>query len=265
MAISLENVLVLVGQDAVHELDDGDVDAEVGQDVGELHADGTGTDDDHGLRGVLVEDLLLVGDDVAADLHSRQGLHHGAGGDDGVVEGDLLAGVVTVGDLDGVGVGEGTDTVDLGDLVLLHQVVDALDDARGHLPGPLVGGGVVHADVVTADAEGLGIVGEDVRDVRVTDQRLGGDAADVQTDAAPVLLLDYRGLQAQLCRTDGGHVSAGARTDYYYVIMFSHGVKDTTFSSTRPPPGDMSQCSPAKTLVSGVTPGGALVSLRRGS
>ena len=223
----LGDVLVLVGQDAVHELDDGDVDAEVGQDVGELHADGTGTDDDHGLRGVLVEDLLLVGDDVAADVHTRQGLHDGTGRDDRIVEGEGLARVLPLRDLDRVRVGEGTETVDLGDPVLLHQVVDTLDDARRDLSGPLVRDPVVHADVVTADAEGLGIVGEDVRDVRVTDQRLGRDTAHVEADTAPVLLLDNGGLETQLGRPDGGDVPAGARADNYYVIMFSHGINGT--------------------------------------
>ena len=63
----LRDVGVLVGEGAVEELDDRDLDAVVRQDEGELHADGAGADDDDRLGQVAREDLLLVRDDVAAE------------------------------------------------------------------------------------------------------------------------------------------------------------------------------------------------------
>src|SRR5699024_3006458 len=108
---------VLVRQNAVHELNEGYVHAVVAQNIGEFHADGAATDNDHLLRGHRVEDLLLVGNHVLGELHTREGVDHGTGGDDAVIEGDGLAGVLAVGYLDGLGVLEGAEAVDLGDLV----------------------------------------------------------------------------------------------------------------------------------------------------
>ena len=220
----LGDVLVLVRQDAVHELHDGDVHAIVGQNISKFHADGAGADDDHGLRGLIVEDLLLVGHDVAAELNARQGLDHGAGCDDAVIEGDGLALVITIGDFDGLIVLEGAKAVDFGDLVLLHQVMDTLDDARGNLAGTLVGNTEVEGDIA-GNAEVLGLVVEGVGNLSVLQQRLRGDAAYVEADTAPVLLLDYGNFLTKLSCTDGGHVAARARAEYYYVIMFiSHAL-----------------------------------------
>ena len=61
---------------------------------------------------------------------------------------------------------------------------------------------------LAGDAERLGLLGEDVGELGVAQQRLARDAADVEADPAPVLLLDDRGL-AQLSGADGGHVPAG--------------------------------------------------------
>ena len=216
----LGNVLVLVRQDAIHELNDGDVHTEVGQHVGEFHADGASADDDHGVRLVLVQDLLFVGDDVAAQLYARQGLNNGTGGDDAVVEGDGLACVVAVGDLDGLVVYKVAAAVDLLNLVLLHQVVHALDDVARDLAGALVRDLEVHRDVVAGNAVGLGFLGDGVRKFGVADQRLRGDAAHVEAYAAPVLLFDNGGLQTQLSGTNRRHVSARACSEYYYVKMF---------------------------------------------
>ena len=64
----LGDVGVLGGHHPVEELDDRDVDAEVLHDVGELDPDRARPGDDDRAREVLVEDLLLVGDDVLRDL-----------------------------------------------------------------------------------------------------------------------------------------------------------------------------------------------------
>ena len=143
----LGDVLVLVGQDGVHELDDGDIHAVVSQDVRELHADRARANDDHGLREFVVKDLFLIRNDVAAELDPRERLHDGTRRNDAVIEREGFTGVVTVGHLDGVSVGEGALTVNFGDFVLLHQEVDALHNVGGHLPGALVSSAEVERHV----------------------------------------------------------------------------------------------------------------------
>ena len=44
-------------------------------------------------------------------------------------------------------------------------------------------------------------------------QRLGRDAAPIEADAAELLALDDRGLQAELRRADRGDIAAGAGAD----------------------------------------------------
>ena len=56
-------------------------------------------------------------------------------------------------------------------------------------------------------------MGQDVRQLGVAEQGLGGDAADVEADTSPVLLLDHADLEAELGGADGGDVATGARTE----------------------------------------------------
>ena len=133
-----------VGHHPVEELHDRHVDAEVGHHVGELDADRAGAGD-HDRAGELVgEDLLLVGDDVLGELGAGHQPGGRAGGDDDVVGGDGAGLAVLELDLDGLGVLEGAPAVDLLDLVLLHQEVDALDDGVRHLAAARVRRLVVH-------------------------------------------------------------------------------------------------------------------------
>ena len=54
---------------------------------------------------------------------------------------------------------------------------------------------------------------EDVRELGVAQQRLGRDAADVEADPAPVLLLDDGDRLAELGGADRGDVPTGAGTE----------------------------------------------------
>ena len=208
--------LVLGRHHPVEELHDRHVDAEVLHHVGELDADRARAADDDRAGQVLVEDLLLVGDDVLADLHAGQHPHGRTGGDDQVVEGVRRGAALVVLDVDVVAAGERAPAVDLGDLVLLHQEVDALDDAGAHLARPRVGGAEGHRGVAL-DAVLVLVVRQHVRQLGVPEQRLGGDAADVQADAAPVLVLDHRHRLAQLGRADRRDVATRAGSEHQHV------------------------------------------------
>src|ERR1044072_6856006 len=91
--------------------------------------------------------------------------------------------------LDGVVVGHGAAAVDLGDLVLLHQEVHALDAPLGHGAAAPERGAVVEGDrAVDLDAERVLLFFEDVGEFGVAQQGLRRDAAHVQADTTPVLL-----------------------------------------------------------------------------
>ena len=68
----------------------------------------------------------------------------------------------------------------------------------------------------------LGLLGEDVREFGVAQQRLGRDAADVEADSAPVLRFDDRGVQAELRGANSRDISAGAGPEDDDVIV-GHG------------------------------------------
>ena len=80
-----------------------------------------------------------------------------------------------------------------------------------HLAAALVGRAEGHRGVAL-DAELVLLLREDVRDLGVAEQRLGRDAADVEADAAPVLLLDDGHGLAELGGADGRDVTTGAGT-----------------------------------------------------
>ena len=102
--------------------------------------------------------------------------------------------------------------------------MNALDDARGNLAGTLVGYTEVEGNIA-GDAEVLCFMVEGVGNLSVLQQCLGRDAAYVEADTTPVLLLDYGNFLTKLSCTDGGHVAARARAEYYYIIMFiSHAL-----------------------------------------
>jgi hypothetical protein len=84
--------------------------------------------------------------------------------------------------------------VNLGDLVLLHQEVHTGNPALGHLAAAVIGDAVIKGGVAT-DPERLGVLGEDVDEFGVAQQRFGRNAADVETDSAPVLGFDDCGVQ----------------------------------------------------------------------
>ena len=130
---------------------------------------------------------------------------------------------VVVLDVDPGRAGEGAPAVDLGDLVLLHQEVDALDDAGAHVAAALVGRAEGHRGVAL-DAELRLLVLERVRQLGVLEQGLGRDAADVEADTSPVLRLHHGDLLAELGGADRGDVATGAGAEDEGVeVRVGHG------------------------------------------
>jgi hypothetical protein len=85
----------------------------------------------------------------------------------------------------------------------------------------LDGGPVELAGVDAFDAEFFGVF-QVIPEFGVEEQRLGGNAADVQAGAAEEsVFFDERGFQAVLAGADGGGVSGGAAADDGDVIIVS--------------------------------------------
>ncbi len=218
------NLDILRRNHPIEEFHDGDLHAVVVQHVREFHPDRAGAGDDDALGQLGAENLLLVRDHPLPQRRARQQLGGGAGRDDAVPEGHRL--LAAIGQLDPQSrrVGEGAPAGQLGDLVLLHQEVDALDPSVRDLPAAFVRLAVVKKLTVPSTwiPKVLASFWKNVRQLRVAQERLGRDAAHIQAHAAPVLLLHHRDTESQLRGPDGGHVPTWASAQDHDVKVLSH-------------------------------------------
>lgn len=102
---------------------------------------------------------------------------------------------VVEGDLDGVGINERTGTLDVVDAVLLEQELNTLGQTFNGCVLGLHHLGKVELDIADLDTALLGVVKDLVVEMGVVEERLRGDAANVQAGTAEgSALLDTRGL-----------------------------------------------------------------------
>ena len=203
------------GQDAVEEFHDRDFRSEPPPDRTEFQADDAGADDDQARRHLRQGERAGRGHDALfVDLDAAQRRHVGAGGDDDAGRLDRLALPVGADDLDLAGTGDRAGALDGIDLVLLEQEGDAGGVGFDHLI--LVGHHRLQIELRRADldAEALELVPGHVEHLGRVEQRLGGDAADIEAGAAKGRhLLDDRHLEAELGGLDGADIAAGAAAD----------------------------------------------------
>ncbi len=131
----LRDFLVFDGNHAGQELDDGDFGAEGAEQGAELHAHRARANDDQRLGHLLHGQDFDVGEDAAVGLEAGQHFGFGAGGEDDVFRLDLADFAGRVAYLDGMHAalrraGEPAKALEPGDLVLLHQEVEALGVLR---------------------------------------------------------------------------------------------------------------------------------------
>jgi hypothetical protein len=98
------------------------------------------------------------------------------------------------------------------DLVLLHQERDAVRQAARNLARALDDLCEIEAEIVGREAEFAQPVHQ-MPDFRGAQQRLGRDAAPVEADAAQLVALDDRGLEAQLRRADRADIARRPAAD----------------------------------------------------
>lgn len=162
-----------------------------------LQTDNTTTNDNH-LPGDLLElKSTSAGDDsLLVDVQARERSRLTASGNEDVLSAQGLLTTLIEVDLDGVGVGEGTSSLDVVDVVLLQKKLDTL--------GQTIDGGIlglhhlleVELDITDLDTALLCVVKNLVVEVGVVEERFRGDTADVQTcTTQTAALLDTCGLK----------------------------------------------------------------------
>src|SRR6185312_9238073 len=187
--------LVLQRDQVRQRLDDRDVDAEGGPRAGELAADDAAAQHDRRRRHAVQPQRVVAGDDLGGvDLDAGQRARVGAGGQQ--------HGPALVGPAAGLHRRRGDQpalALDVGDAAALDQPLQALvetaDDAV------LVGVDAVHVDAGQRrlDAELLALA-RLVGDLTAVQERLGGDAAAVQSGATDLVLLDEDDVEPELAR-----------------------------------------------------------------
>ena len=184
------DLFVLDRYQARHQLDDGHLRPVGAPQVGELDTDGAAAYDDRPKRHVAqIQGLAASDDHLAVHRHGRQLSGPGAGGHD-YVGGSQGAAVV---DLHGAKAGQPAGASHVLHVVLLEQEADSGGEPLDHLPAAVDRLAEVVGNVFGGDAELLA-VSDQVDDLGVPEERLAGNAAPVEADAADLLTLDDGGL-----------------------------------------------------------------------
>mmetsp|Transcript_31043 Transcript_31043/g.99107 ORF Transcript_31043/g.99107 Transcript_31043/m.99107 type:complete len:511 (-) Transcript_31043:619-2151(-) len=213
------------GHDVIQELNHSHFGAETAPHAAHLQPDDAAADHDHGLgHGLEGEgargghDLLLI------DRHAGEGRHLGPRGQHDVLRLDGLGGAVLLGDLHLPGAVELAPTLDVGDLVFLEEPLDALGEpgdglVLGRHQLVNVEGDAGHVDAVLGH-----VVLSIVVHVAGVEERLGGDAADVEAGAAEATAaLDAGHLHAELGGLDGTDIPARPAPDNDEILGLARG------------------------------------------
>ena len=210
------DVVVEGRDDFRQELDDGDLTAEAGPDGAELEADGAAADHHEFFRHAgEIKGVVARDDSFAVELHERQLDGGGAGGDDEVFGGKANRAVEGNGPYLDLGrryesCGAGED----GDLAGLGEQADAADELGHDGVLALEDGGEIGLDGAEFDARFGGVVFRPGVLLAAVEERLAGNAADVEAGAAERgAFLDEGDLQAELLGAEGAHIAARAGAD----------------------------------------------------
>lgn len=161
-----------------------------------LETDDTTTDDDHLLGDLSEGESTSAGNDaLLVDSETGEVSSFGTSGDEDVLSAQGLLTTIVEGNVDGVGIDERAGTLDVVNTVLLEEELDTLGETLDGLVLGLHHLGEVELDIADFDTALLGVVENLVVEVGVVEERLGGNAADVQAGTTEgSALLDTRGL-----------------------------------------------------------------------
>ena len=164
---------------------------------------------------------MAVGPDAfAIGRCKRQVARAGTGRDDDVLRGQRFFALVAFDD-QRVGSGQPALTHMDGDLVLLHQMCDALIELLRNAARAFDHRIDIRADIRRSQPIGPCML-HIVIDFRRAQQRLGRNAAPIEADAAEIFTLYNCGFKAELGCTDCGNIATGAGTEDDKVVVVSH-------------------------------------------
>ncbi len=234
LARQRRDLRVLGGQDLRQQLDHRHLDAERAIERGELDADGAGPGDQQRARQRRRQHGLEIGPDAfAVRLDAREDARPRAGGDDDM-RGRVAAGALGApsaardccrplacgsSDVDRAAAAQRGRAPDDVDAVLLEEETDAGVELARHLARALQHDLEIERRRAWHDDAEARRFADLVEDLGRAQQRLGRDAAPVETDAAEVRLLDDGRAHAELRRANGRHVAARPAADDDDVVV----------------------------------------------
>lgn len=150
-----------------------------------LKTNNTTTDDSHLLGHFLEVDGASAGNDLLlVDRQAGEWCSLRASGDENVLATDSGLATLDKVDCDGVFVLEGASSLDVLDIVLLEEELNALGQTRHGSVLRLHHSREVELDIADFDTTALGVVEDLVVEMRVVKERFRGDAANVQASSA---------------------------------------------------------------------------------
>lgn len=216
----LADLGILDGKDVRHHLNHGHLGAEGVEEVGKLDADGSGSDDNDVLWLVLENHGLAAADDTfAIKREARHLAADDAGGDEDVrcVVARLFA--VLVSHLNHARLRDFGLTADVVDFVFLEEHLDAASEAVGDLAAPADNLVPLVGEAFDLEPEVGCVVFDGLVDLRVFEERFGGNTAPVKTGAAGAVHFNNRYLFSELPGTDRSHVTRGTATNHNQIII----------------------------------------------
>ncbi len=208
------DLFVFDRQDAVEHLDDGHLGAHVTVEAGEFHADRAGADDQKRFRDRLGDHRFLVGPyQLAVGFEPGQRAGPRAGRQHDMRRGEIGHGFAVLRDGNFAFTGEPGFAIEHGDLVLAHQMRDAVRQLLGDRTR--AGDDLLRiiGDVFRREAELVEMM-QQVINLGGAQQRFGRDAAPVEADAAELVALDQRRLHAELRGADCRDIAARTAADH---------------------------------------------------
>ncbi len=216
------DILVFHRHDPVEHFDHGHIAAHVVVEAGELDTDRPAADDEQLLGHFLGRHGMAIGPHaLAVRLGEGQVARPGTGGNDDVLGGELFLALIAL-DREAGRTGQRALAHVHGDLVLLHQMRDALiellRDAAAALHDRVQIGLDLARDLEAVILRVLRVM----EDFRRTQQRLGRNTAPVEADAAQQFAFHDGGFEPELRAADSRDIAAGSAAEHDYVVFVSH-------------------------------------------
>ncbi len=109
-----------------------------------------------------------------------------------------------------------------GNIILPHQKANAFGQPVGDLARAFDCHRIIQVQILERKTKLLAAFPQDLGNIRILEQRLGWNAADIQTYPAQPLLVNNGGFLPELGRTDGGHIARRSRADDNNIISVRH-------------------------------------------